>query len=240
MWDFIENVSINKGSHAYKMGFEYRPIEFPFFQVPSPRGTFRFPRNRTQSPEFPGGTGDGIAGWLLGYPGNSRITTSNFISSDKKTYAWFFQDDWKLTPRLTFNLGLRYELFSPIGEKFGRQSTLDQDRLILVIPKGKDQDAALPPNFATTFPQIKVERGQVDKYMIPWDKTDWSPRVGFAWEAKDRTVVRAGYGIFYGGEENQGGNPNRGENAPFNLEQRLETGAGGDFALVPGLGRFSD
>ena len=40
VWDFIENVSINKGSHAYKMGFEYRPIEFPFFQVPSPRGTF--------------------------------------------------------------------------------------------------------------------------------------------------------------------------------------------------------
>ena len=66
------------------------------------------------------------------------------------------------------------------------------------------------------FPQIKVERGQVDKYMIPWDKTDWSPRVGFAWEAMDRTVVRAGYGMFYGGEENQGGNPNRGESVPFN------------------------
>jgi len=240
VWDFIENVSINKGSHAYKMGFEYRPIGFPFFQVPSPRGTFRFQRNRTQSPEFPGGTGDGIAGWLLGYPGNSRITSSNFISSDKKAYAWYFQDDWKLTPKLTVNLGLRYELFSPIGEKFGRQSTFDQDRLTLVIPQGKDQDTPLPPNFATLFPQIKVERGQVDKYMIPWDMTDWSPRIGFAWEAMNRTVARAGYGIFYGGEENQGGNPNRGEGAPFNLEQRLETGAGGDFALVPGLDRFSD
>ena len=41
----------------------------------------------------------------------------------------------------------------------------------------------------------------------------------------DRSVIRAGYGIFYGGEENQGGNPNRGENAPLNFEQRLETGS---------------
>jgi hypothetical protein len=240
VWDFIQNVSVNKGKHAYKMGFEYRPIGFPFFQVPSPRGTMRFQRNRTQHPQFPSGTGDGIAGWLLGYPGNSRITSANFVSSDKVSYAGYFQDDWKLSPKLTLNLGLRYELFSPIGESWGRQSTFDQDRLTLVIPKGPNQDAPLPPNFATAFPQIKVERGQVDSYMIPWDKTDWSPRIGIAWEVMDRSVIRAGYGIFYGGEENQGGNPNRGENAPFNFEQRLETGSGGDFALVPGLGRFSD
>ena len=240
VWDFIQNVSVNKGNHAYKMGFEYRPIGFPFFQVPSPRGTMRFQRNRTQHPQFPSGTGDGIAGWLLGYPGNSRITSANFVSSDKVSYAGYFQDDWKLSPKLTINLGLRYELFSPIGESWGRQSTFDQDRLTLVIPEGPNQDAPLPPNFATAFPQIKVERGQVDNYMIPWDKTDWSPRIGIAWEVMDRSVIRAGYGIFYGGEENQGGNPNRGENAPFNFEQRLETGAGGDFALVPGLGRFSD
>ena len=105
VWDFIQNVSVNKGNHAYKMGFEYRPIGFPFFQVPSPRGTMRFQRNRTQSPQFPGGTGDGIAGWLLGYPGNSRITSANFVSSDKVSYAGYFQDDWKLSPKLTLNLG---------------------------------------------------------------------------------------------------------------------------------------
>jgi hypothetical protein len=77
-----------------------------------------------------------------------------------------------MSPKLTINLGLRYELFSPIGESWGRQSTFDQDRLTLVIPKGPNQDEPLPPNFATAFPQIKVERGQVDDHMIPWDKTD--------------------------------------------------------------------
>jgi hypothetical protein len=240
VWDFIQNVSINKGKHAHKFGFEYRPIGFPFFQVPTPRGTFRFNRNRTNYPASPfnASTGDSIAAWLLGFTANNRITTQNFISSDKVAYAWYWQDDWKISPKFTLNIGLRYELFSPIGEKFGRQSTLDQDRLALVIPKGKDQDAPLPPNFATAFPQIKVERGQVDKYLIPWDKTDWSPRIGFAWEAMDKTVVRAGYGIFYGGEENQGGNPNRGENAPFNQEQRLEPPS--EFAPNPFMARFSD
>ncbi len=238
VWDFIENVSISKSSHAIKFGFEYRPIGFPFFQVPSPRGTFNFQRNRTQHPQFPAPTGDGIAAWLLGIPGNSRITTSNFISSEKKAFAWYIQDDWKLSPKLTLNLGLRYELFSPISERLGRQSNFDLDRIALVIPKGKDQDAPLPPNFATDFPQVKVERGQASKYLIDWDRTDIAPRVGFAYQGNTKTVFRGGYGIFYGGEENQGGNPNRGESVPFNQDQRLEARTA--FDLVPNLNRFSD
>jgi hypothetical protein len=238
VYDFVQNVAIVKQAHAFKFGFEYRSIGFPFFQVPSPRGTLRFHRNRTQSPEFPGPTGDGLASWLLGYPSNSVITTSNFISSEKVAYAGYVQDDWKVNPNVTLNIGLRYELFSPIGEKFGRQSNFDQDRLTLVIPKGKDQDAPLPPNFATQFPQIKVERGVASKYLIDWDKTNFSPRLGLAWKFMNKSVARLGYGMFYGGEENQGGNPNRGESAPFNLEQRLESP--NDFALVPTLRRFED
>ena len=92
---------------------------------------------------------------------------------------------------------------------------------ILVIPEGKDQDAPLPPNFATSFPDIKVERGLVSKYLVPWDKTNIGPRIGIAYRPFDRSVFRIGYGIFYGGEENQGGNPNRGEGVPFNQTQNL-------------------
>ena len=57
-----------------------------------------------------------------------------------------------MTPKLTINYGLRYELFSPIAEKFGRQSNFDFDTMTLYIPEGKTRMRHLPPNFATDFP----------------------------------------------------------------------------------------
>src|SRR6185312_2722841 len=115
----------------------------------------------------------------------------------------------------------------------------------LQIPKGPNQNEPLPPNFnapATVngvtfpalFPNVKVSRGQVGPYLIPWDKVDIGPRIGFAYNIFPKTVIRAAYGIFYGGEENQGGNPNRGESAPFNLSPSLyKPGSTGDFDPNP-------
>jgi len=233
VWDFIENVSINKGSHSMKFGFEFRPIGFPFFQVPAPRGQISFSRNRTQDPTNPATTGDGWASMLIGATSYGQVTTTNFISSTKSATAFYAQDDWKVRPGFTVNVGVRYELFSPIGERFGRQSNFDYHRqqATLVIPKGKDQDAPLPSNFATAYSPIKVERGVADQYLIEWDKTNIAPRIGFAWELMRKTVVRAGYGIFYGGEENQGGSPNRGESVPFNQVVEFNLGATFDPAL---------
>jgi hypothetical protein len=229
VWDFIQNVAITKGSHGLKFGAEYRPIQFPFFQVPYPHGQMNFNRNETAYPSVQGSlntlTGDAMASMLLGQINNGRISTNNFISSEKIALAFYAQDDWKVTPKLTLNLGLRYEIFSPISEKFGRQSNFVYDDLTLYIPEGKDQDAPLPPNFATSFPNVRVSRGEVDKYLIPWDWWDFGPRIGIAYSWR-KTVFRLGYGIFYGGEENQGGNPNRGESVPFNQSTILERPAG--------------
>jgi hypothetical protein len=225
VWDFIQNVAVNKGGHSYKFGVEFRPIQFPFFQVPYPHGEMNMSQNESAFPSTANGTsgkaynsitGDETASMLLGYVDNGQISTNNFISSTKKAYAFYAQDDWKVTKKLTLNIGMRYELFSPIGEKFGRQSNFDIDNLTLYIPAGPDQSAALPPNFATAFPNVTVSRGAVSQYLIPWDKTDFGPRIGAAYNAFNKTVIRVGYGIFYGGEENQGGNPNRGESVPFN------------------------
>jgi hypothetical protein len=232
-WDLIDNVTINKGTHSIKLGAEVRALHFPFFQVPEPHGELDFQRTETAFPSTTGAltpstTGDEFASFLLGAIDTDQISTTNFISSTKQAYAGYVQDNWKVTPKLTLNLGVRYELFSPIGEQFGRQSNFDLQNLTLYIPKGPNQDAPLPPNFnapatinGITYPAlfttpITVSRGQVNSYMIPWDKLDIGPRLGFAYNIKEKTVVRGFYGIFYGGEENQGGNPNRGESAPFN------------------------
>jgi hypothetical protein len=242
VWDFVQNVSWNKGSHAFKFGAEYRPVGFPFFQVPSPRGQMTFHRSITRQVGF-ADTGDAVATWLLGTPGFARITTQNFISSYRDAYSFYAQDDWKVSSRLTLNIGLRYEITSPIGEKFGRQAHLDifgieHDRPTLVIPEGKDQDTPLSPNFATTFPGIDVERGIASQYLIGWDKTNWAPRIGIAYELRPGTVIRTGYGIFYGAEENEGGNPNRGEQPPFNQEVQFNQST--EFIPNPVIDRFSN
>jgi hypothetical protein len=251
VWDFIQNVSITKGNHSLKFGGEYRPIQFPFFQVPYPHGELTFNNNNTSltstasdkgSPGAHGGsftadTGDAFASFLLGTIDTGQISTTNFISSTRKALAFYGQDDWKVTPKLTIQFGVRYELWSPIGEKFGRQSNFNFDTLTLQIPSGPNSNAPLPPNFNTPytingftfpakFPHAQVCRGCVDQYLIPWDKYDIGPRIGFAWNLRQKTVIRAAFGIFYGGEEQQGGNPNRGESAPFNESPQLSRPSG--------------
>ncbi|HXJ44617.1 MAG TPA: TonB-dependent receptor [Bryobacteraceae bacterium] len=225
VWDFVQNFAISKNSHSIKIGAEFRQVKFPFFQVPSPHGLVAYNSNQTAypstkasslGPQVGASTGDPIASALLGQIDNGQVSTTNFISSQKNAWAGYFQDDWKVTRKLTVNMGVRYELLSPIGERFARQANFDMQTMTLYIPKGKQQDLPLPPNFATSYPNVKVDRGSVSNYLIPWDKLDFGPRIGMAYAVDAKTVIRAGYGIFYGGEENQGGNPNRGEGIPFN------------------------
>ena len=240
VYDFIQNVAITKGTHAFKFGAEVKPIGFPFFQVPFPHGEMNFSRVETAEP-IPGTpsatTGDSFASFLLGALDNGQISTTNFVSSTRQSYDFYAQDDWKVTPKLTVNYGLRYELWSPIGEQWGRQSNFDINTLTLQIPNGPSSNAPLPPNFNTPytfdgvtypadFPNVKVCRGCVSQYLIPWDKHDFGPRLGFAYNVRQKTVIRAAYGIFYGGEEQQGGNPSRGESAPFNESPQLNRPSG--------------
>ncbi len=224
--DFVQNVSIIHGKHSIKMGAEYRQIKFPFFQVPDPHGNIGYSTNQTAFPTANNQSGDAVASALLGQLDSGNISTTNFVSSQKTAWAGYLQDDWKITSKLTANIGLRYELWSPVDERFGRQSNFDLQTLTLYIPKGNNQDAPLPPNFATAFPTVKVVRGTVPSTLIPWDKWDFGPRVGLAYQIREKMVIRAAYGIFYGGEENQGGSPNRGEAVPFNETVNLTRTAG--------------
>ncbi len=227
VWDFVQNVAVSKGQHSLKFGAEFRSIKFPFFQVPDPHGNISYATGETAFPaQSNSQSGDAVASALLGQIDNAAISTTNFVSSQKVAYAGYVQDDWKVTPKLTVNLGVRYELWSPIDERFGRQANFDLQSMTLFIPKGNNQDAPLPPNFSTLLPNVKVSRGQVPSTLVPWDKADIGPRIGMAYQVMPKTVLRAAYGIFYGGEENQGGSPNRGEALPFNETVNFNRAAG--------------
>src|SRR5580700_1610036 len=191
VWDLVQNVALSKGAHAFKFGFEFRSVKFPFFQVPDPHGNLGFSNNETAFPSgnnasngssFASLTGDAMASALLGVVDSGAISTTNFVSSQRVAYAGYAQDDWKLSPKLTVNLGVRYELWSPIGEQWGRQANFDVQNNTLYIPQGNNCNAALPPNFGALFPTVNVSRCQVSNYLVPWDKTSVGPRIGIAYK----------------------------------------------------------
>src|SRR2546425_38623 len=107
-----ENLTWVRGNHSLKFGTEIRSEEFTIFQPAAPRGTLDFGPGLTDNPgnQFTGGSG--FASFLVGLSDGGSINNLHNIDYHHQVYAFFGQDDWRVTPKLTLNLGLRYELFS--------------------------------------------------------------------------------------------------------------------------------
>ena len=98
-------MSMSKGAHAFRFGFEFRSVKFPFFQVPDPHGNIGFSNERNCVPSGNAAsngssvsslTGDSMASALLGYVDSGAISTTNFVSSQKVAFAGYAQDNWKM------------------------------------------------------------------------------------------------------------------------------------------------
>jgi hypothetical protein len=176
-----DTLSLVRGRHSMKTGFQLRKSYFDLFQIPQPRGKFSFSGEFTQDPDHNEGTGDPIADALLGYA--SQIDISNITQTRNRTpvFGAFFQDDFKVKSSLTLNLGLRWDYTGPTVEADDRQSNFDYTTGQILIAN-----------------QNGNSRGLIDV-----DKFDIAPRIGFAWTPfKDgKTAFRGGYGIFYGAQE---------------------------------------
>jgi hypothetical protein len=214
----INTLSVIKGRHTLKLGFEYKPlVDFSILQPPTPRGRFSFTGNFTRDSNNRGNTGLGFADFLMGRTDNTRVSTFINDTFEQPGYFFYAQDDVKLTSKLTLNLGLRYEFISHATERHNAQASFNIASGALEIAKGRNDP--LPANF---FTQVPVTR-DAPRQLVPQDKNNWAPRVGFAYQLTPATVIRSGYGIFYSSyEAGPLSIPNPGNNPPFYLESRWD------------------
>lgn len=190
-----------KGRHVLKFGGEQRLFYNNFFQPDYATGVFNFSRSMTAS-DLEGSNpdeGNGLAGLLLGFPQDGQLNIKYAVANKSKETSFYVQDDWKATPRLTLNFGLRYEWSTPYSERHNRIqfSDFNGDSGINVDLSSGDpelQALGLGPT------QLKGITRFADSSMrnIPIDRNNWGPRLGFAYQLADNTVLRGGAGVFYG------------------------------------------
>jgi hypothetical protein len=184
----LDSLLMTLGSHELRFGGELRRIQLNRLTDPDARGTFTFSGFTSSDFTVDGfpvpETGFDFADFLLGLPQATSVrfgNSSNYFRA--RVYSAFVQDDWRLTPRLSINLGLRYEYFQPPTEKYGYLSNL-----------------AIGRDFASTR-VVTARAGAYPESLIRGDGNNLSPHLGLAlrpWSDR-RVVLRAGYGIFYDG-----------------------------------------
>lgn len=222
---FTDNFTWIKGRHSLKFGTEIRFEQFTIFQPSASRGTADFSTGFTDNPAAPGSGGYGFASFLLGISDGGSIVNLHNVDYRRQIYAGFVQDDFKKSERLTFNLGLRYELYSTVKAAGNEQANFDFGCGCLIVPKG--QNAVLTPTLAT---QISIDRNGSPGLVSP-DLHNFAPRVGLAYKINNKLVLRTSYGIFYGGQENGPySNPSPGFNPPFFVTQSFNMPCSGNSA----------
>lgn len=181
----LEALSWQRGSHALKFGFEYRRAGNSEIRDRGSSGIFQFVPQYTSLPGT-AGTGDGFASFVLGAANSATLQISDRISTRAFYLAGYVQDDWRVTNRLTVNLGLRWETELPRRSVDDSQNSFDLTRL---------NPVSGTPGVVTFSGRNGTPRNAF--------RTDWNnfgPRVGFAYRLglQKETVIRAGFGLFFG------------------------------------------
>jgi hypothetical protein len=183
------NVTKVSGAHTFKMGANWFDNRWTQRQQASSPG-FNFGTDMTQGPNplSPNSaSGVGFASFLFGTGDSGSINSSSpgeFVSYH--SYGFYFQDDWKISPKLTVNLGIRYDFNAPWSEKHNRINDWN--------PTGTTSDNGVMLTGGLEFPGVNsVPTGQFQN-----NRLNFAPRAGFAYSFDQKTVVRGGFGMYYG------------------------------------------
>ncbi len=234
-FQLTEDVTKIYGKHTFKMGFEWQHVKFSTLQPSWSHGEFDYNGDFT---DIAGGTDSSstgradflltpttttVAGGVNYVGGSSDIRASNIGETDdgKNYYGGYINDDWKIAPKLTINLGVRYDFFGLVFEHHHAQANFVPDAIggpTEVFPLGNPELANLSPSFLALLAKDGIALDETNKYgggLGTSQKTNFAPRVGFAYQASQKLVVRGGFGMFFNGFENRGYSPNLGESYPF-------------------------
>jgi hypothetical protein len=202
-----DDLNWTKGKHTLKFGAEFRLYREHNYNFANMTPTINFAATYTggpldNSPAAP--IGQGLASFLLGIPSGGQINVNDSSAEQSQTWGFYIQDDWRITNRLTINMGLRYDLDTPMTERYNR-SVSNYD-----FTTPNPESARVIANYARNpLPELPVSQfklnggllfagaGGLSRQLWSADKNNFSPRIGIAWNVRKNTVVRAGYGLFY-------------------------------------------
>lgn len=201
-----------EGKHFLKAGMEFRVYrEIDGFTGANQTGSFTFDTTYTKGPldnsaAAPSSFGQSVAALLLGIPTNSSFVRRAASYAEQSTsWGFFIQDDWKVLPKLTVNIGLRWEFEGPLTERYNRTATGFDYNAVQPIAAQAIANYAKNPVAEVPASQFKVQGGLLfagvngqprGAYETP--KKNIMPRFGIAYQLTPKTVIRTGYGIFYG------------------------------------------
>ena len=196
------------GQHTLKLGGEQRLFYNNFFQPSYPNGYFSFDQDVTAQIPFQttdangnGYFGNSFAGLLIGYGDSGSINVSQSVADKSKETGFYLQDDWRASRKLTVNLGLRYEWSSPYTERHNNTQLSNFSGSSGISIPGTT--GTLADGTAISLPGVSNLIGTTvfassQKRSAPTDWNNFAPRLGFAYLASDKLVVRGGAGLYYG------------------------------------------
>lgn len=192
---YADNLTYTVGKHTLKWGGDFRRRQVTEYQTNRGNGRFNFSSAFTNLPGV-GGTGDTMASFLLGFPSLiEQDFTLAWIGARGVETGFYFADDVRVNRKLTLNLGMRWEYYSPYSEVDNQWASFD---------------------LATATVRVAGREGVDRRAGVNRDFRDWAPRFGFAYHPLPHTVVRGGYGLFF--------NPNGNGGALLRLQRHVPFG----------------